>query len=465
MSTRLAASPDSRASRSTVLRSAGLGSAAAAPELTAPGPVATGSTASDTARSGPAATGPATSGPAASGPTVSGPERVIMHVDMDAFYASVELRRRPELVGRPVYVGGAQRGVVLSANYEARAFGIAGGMSSARARRLCPHAVAVSPDFDAYTEVSAGIRAVFESVTAQVEMASIDEAYLDVTGSLRAFGTAVALGEYLRAVVADEQGITCSVGIGRTKFVAKVASSQAKPDGLIEVPPGAEAGFLHPLPVEGIWGVGESTAAKLHRLGVTSVADLAHTPVGTLQRTFGRHYGVLLAELAWGRDGRRVIARPGERGVGCQETFARDLADPVQVRAELLRVCATVARRMRRAGVLGRVVTVTVRFADFRTTSRSATLTGLTDRTDELHAQAVLLYERIGSPGARIRRVGIRVQGLMAVDAAYWQPTLDAPERGWREAELAMDAVRSKFGPRCLERAVLTRRDYGLGRN
>jgi DNA polymerase IV len=389
-------------------------------------------------------------------------QRVIMHVDMDAFYASVELRRRPDLAGRPVYVGGAHRGVVLSANYEARAFGIAGGMSSAQARRLCPQAVAVSPDFDAYTEVSAGIGAVFESVTAQVEMASIDEAYLDVTGSLRPFGSARALGEYLRAVVADEQGITCSVGIGRNKFVAKVSSGQAKPDGLIEVRPGDEAAFLHPLPVDRIWGIGESTASKLRRLGISSVADLAHTPVGTLRRTFGPHQGVLLAELAWGRDSRRVLARPGERGVGCQQTFGRDIADPVQVRAELLRVCATVARRMRRAGVLGRVVTVTIRFADFRTTSRSATLTGLTDRTDELHAQAVALYARIGSAGARIRRVGIRVQGLVEVGKAYCQPTLDAPEHGWREAELAMDAVHRKFGRRCLELAVLTRRDHAL---
>lgn len=385
--------------------------------------------------------------------------RTILHVDMDAFYASVELRRRPELADRPVYVGGEHRGVVLSANYRARAFGIEGGMSSAKARRLCPQAVAVPPDFTAYTEVSAGIGAVFESVTAQVEMASIDEAYLDVTAGLRAFGSARALGEYLRAVVADEQGITCSVGIGRTKLVAKVASAHAKPDGLIEVPPGAEAAFLHPLPVDRIWGVGPSTTTRLHRLGIATVADLAGTPVGTLQRTFGRQQGALLAELAWGRDGRRVTARPGERGVGCQHTFAHDIADPVQLRAELLRVCATVARRMRRAGVLGRVLTVNVRFADFRTTTRTVTLTGLTDRTDQLHGQAVALFGKVGGTAAGVRRVGVRVQGLVEAERAYWQPTLGDPERGWREAELAMDAVRDKFGPRCLERAVLTRRN------
>ena len=249
------------------------------------------------------------------GPTRA--DRVIMHIDMDAFYASVELRRRPELLGRPMFVGGAERGVVLSANYEARAFGIEGGMPSSRARRLCPQAVAVPPDFDTYGEVSAGIVAAFESVTAHVESASIDEAYLDVTGSQRVFGSPRAIGEYLRALVADEQGITCSVGIGPSKFVAKIASGQAKPDGLVEVPPGDVTSFLHPLPVGKIWGVGEATADKLHRLGIMTVADLANTPAGTLRRAFGPHQGSLLSELAWGRDGRRVVARPGERGVGC----------------------------------------------------------------------------------------------------------------------------------------------------
>ncbi|MBP8919319.1 MAG: DNA polymerase IV [Micropruina sp.] len=387
-------------------------------------------------------------------------ERVIMHIDMDAFYASVELRRRPELAGRPMFVGGAERGVVLSANYEARAFGIAGGIPSSRARRLCPHAVAVPPDFDTYTEVSAGIVAILESVTAEVESASIDEAYLDVTGSRRAFGSPREIGEYLRALVADEQGITCSVGIGPSKFIAKIASGQAKPDGLVEVLPGDVTSFLHPLPVERLVGVGEATAGKLHRLGIATVAQLAHTPASTLQRAFGPHQGALLAELAWGRDDRRVVARPGERGVGCQETFGRDTDDPALIRAELLRVASTVAWRMRRAGVLGRVITLTVRFADFRTVSKSLTMTSPTDCTGDLHAQALVLYAKLGLQRPRVRRVGIRVEGLVEAAKAYCQPTLDAPERGWREAELAMDAVRRKFGPDRLQRAVLTRHGY-----
>jgi DNA polymerase-4 len=387
-------------------------------------------------------------------------DRVIMHIDMDAFYASVELRRRPDLVGKPMFVGGAERGVVLSANYEARAFGIEGGMPSSRARRMCPQAVAVPPDFDTYGEVSAGIVAALESVTAHVESASIDEAYLDVTGSLRSFGSARAIGEYLRALVADEQGITCSVGIGPSKFVAKIASGQAKPDGLVEVPPGDVTSFLHPLPVTKIWGVGEATADKLHRLGIMTVADLASTPAATLRRAFGPHQGSLLSELAWGRDGRRVVARPGERGVGCQETFGRDTDDPAVVRAELLRVAGTVAWRMRQAGVLGRVVTLNLRFADFRTISRSLTLASPTDSTDELHAQAMKLLGKLGLERPRIRRVGIRVEGLVDADKAYCQPTLDAPDRGWREAELAADAVRRKFGPNGVQRAVLTRHGY-----
>lgn len=384
--------------------------------------------------------------------------RTIMHVDMDAFYASVELRRRPELVGRPMFVGGAERGVVLSANYEARAFGIEGGMPSSRAKRLCPQAVAVPPDFDAYAQVSAGIVAVFESVTAQVESASIDEAYLDVTGALAMMGPAAGIGEYLRAIVADEQGITCSVGIGPNKFVAKVASAQAKPDGLVEVRPDDVTAFLHPLPVEKLLGVGESTAAKLHRLGITTVAELAHLPRSTLQRAFGPHQGMLLADLAWGRDERRVVARPGERGVGCQETFARDTDDPATVRAELLRVCGRVAWRMRRAGVLGRVVTLNLRFADFTTISKALTRTSPTDVTDDLYADALALYAKLGLQRARIRRVGIRVEGLVERDRAYQQPTLDAPDRGWREAEEAADAVCGKYGPDSVQRAVLTRR-------
>ncbi|MBA3527708.1 MAG: DNA polymerase IV [Propionibacteriaceae bacterium] len=383
-----------------------------------------------------------------------------MHVDMDAFYASIELRRRPELRGKPVIVGGSSRGVVLSATYEARAAGVRSGMSSTHARRLCPQATFIQPNFDSYAEVSASIVAVFESVTAVVESASIDEAFLDVTGSIRRLGSAVSIGEYIRAVVADEQHITCSVGIGPTKFIAKLASRAAKPDGLCEVTPDQVISFLHPLPIEAMWGVGESTAEKLHRLGLFTVADLAHTPKNTLQRAFGPHAGVMLNDLAWGRDARRVIVRDPERSVGSQETFPRDTDDPEVVKRELLRMSDRTASRLRKARMLGRTIAISIRFADFTELTRSATVSSPTDVTDEIYAQAVALYEKLGLQRARVRRVGVRAEGLVDAHLAYRQPQLSDPERGWREAEQAIDAAVMKFGPAAVQRAALTRRRH-----
>lgn len=384
--------------------------------------------------------------------------RVILHVDMDAFYASVEMARRPELRGRPMYVGGAHRGVVLSANYEARRYGIEGGMSSTRARRLCPQAVAVPPDFDAYQVVSHGVFAIFETVTAQVEAASIDEVFLDITGALRRLGDPVMIGERLRAQVADEQQVPCSVGIGPSKFVAKLASKQAKPDGLVLVRPQEVLDFLHPLPVEAMWGVGPSTAGRLHKLGLLTVADLAHTPRATLQRAFGANQGGQLHDLAWGRDARRVVPEQTERSIGAQETFARDTDDAAMVRTEILRLSGRVASRMRRARMLGRVVCVEVRFADFSTTSRTITLDSLTDVTDEVFDGAWRAFGRLKLQRARIRRVGVRVEGLVEADQAFQQLPLDAPERGMREVELVADEVVNRFGPAAVQRASLTRR-------
>ena len=314
---------------------------------------------------------------------------VIMHIDMDAFYVSVELRQRPELRGRPVWVGGANRGVVLSASYEARAYGVEGGMSSTRARRLCPDAVAISPDHDAYEAASEGVFAIFETFTPVVEPMSLDEAFLDVTGTRHLLGPPAETGELIRAMVADEQGIPCSVGIGPTKFIAKLASNAAKPNGLVEVPPNRVIAFLHPLTVEKIWGVGPSTAEALHRLGLYTVGDLAHTPRSTLQRALGPQLGAQLHDLAWGVDARKVIARERERSVGSQETFAKDTDDLRLIEDEILRVAARVASRMRAARVLGRTVTVHVRFADFRVVQRSATLRSPTDSTGEIHASAI----------------------------------------------------------------------------
>jgi DNA polymerase-4 len=384
--------------------------------------------------------------------------RTIMHVDMDAFYASVELRRRPELRGTAVIVGGSPRGVVLSATYEARARGIRSGMSSTQARRLAPQATFISPDFDSYAAVSKAIAAVFGSVTSVVESASIDEAYLDLTGSLRMLGNAVSIGEYIRAIVADEQQITCSVGIGPTKFIAKVASKAAKPDGLVEVPPDGIVDFLHPLPVEAMWGVGRSSTEKLHRLGIFTVADLAHTPRGALRASFGPHASGLLHELAWGRDGRRVVPLEPEHSVGSQQTFRADSDEPEIIKRELLRMADRTASRMRKQRMLGRTVTISIRFADFTELTRSATFSTPTDVTGDIYAQAVTLYERLGLGRARIRRVGVRMEHLIEAGKAYTQPRLTDPERGWREAEQAADAAVRRFGPAAVQRAVLTRR-------
>lgn len=386
---------------------------------------------------------------------------VIMHVDMDCFYASVALRRRPELRGTPVIVGGAGRGVVLSATYEARAAGVHSAMPMSRARRLCPSAVVLPPDMDAFHAASKGIFAIFDSITSVVEGASVDEAFLDITGSLRRLGGARAIGELVRAQVTDEQQITCSVGIGPTKFIAKVASTQAKPDGLIEVRPDDVVAFLHPLPVERMWGVGEATAEKLHRLGLRSVADLAHTSRQTLQRAFGPRQGILLADLAWGRDGRRVVGRAPERSVSSEETFGTDTDDARVIAREILRMSARTAGRLRRAGVLGRTVALTLRFADFSTITRSATLRNPTDVTDEIHEQAMSLYRKLGLQRIRIRKVGVRVENLVDIEQAYRQPELTDPERGWREAEVAVDAAVRKFGPAAVQRAALTRNPDG----
>lgn len=380
---------------------------------------------------------------------------VIMHVDMDAFYASVEMARRPELRAVPMYVGGAERGVVLSANYPARAFGIEGGMPATRARRLCPQAVAVPPDYDTYTDVSAGVMQLLRNLTNKVEVASIDEAFCDISGAIRRLGEPRKIGELLRARVCDEQRIPCSVGIGPSKFIAKLASNQAKPDGLIEVPPDQITAFLHPLPVTVIWGVGPATASRLHKLGLVTIDDLAHTPKPTLQRAFGTHQGALLHDLAWGRDNRSIQITEPEHSIGAQTTFGRDTDDPRIVHGELLRMAVRASSRLRAAGMCGRAVSISVRFSDFTTITRTGQLSSPTDVTDEVYAQALRLYQGLHLQRARIRRVGVRIEKLIPADQAYRQPTLDAPERGMREVETAADAVVRKFGPNAVSRATL----------
>ncbi len=371
----------------------------------------------------------------------------VLHVDMDAFYASASLISRPELRGRPVIIGGASgRSVVLSATYEARTFGVTSAMPMARAQRLCPQAVIIEPDHRRYAAISEAIMATFATITESVEPLSLDEAFLDIAGALRRLGSPTRIAEQLRDTIADEQGITCSVGIASTKFVAKLASTLAKPDGLIVVPRDETVSFLHQLPVGAIWGVGDKTEEHLHRLGLRSVADIAHTPLETLQRALGEAAGRNLHDLSWGRDPRPVVPERREKSIGADETFAHDIDDPVRIHRELLRLADRTAARARSAGMTGRTISIKVRFADFTTITRSKTLRHHTDVSREIFATARELYDRLGLQRARIRLVGVRLEGLIEAENAPIQARLDEPEHGWREADRAVDRASSRFG-------------------
>ncbi|HYO41094.1 MAG TPA: DNA polymerase IV [Nocardioidaceae bacterium] len=383
----------------------------------------------------------------------------VLHVDMDAFYASVAIRDRPELQDRPVVVGGGSRGVVLSANYRARAYGVRSAMPMTRARRLCPNAVVVSPSFEVFERVSRSVMENFRQVTPLVEVLSLDEAFLDVSGSLRRLGSPYSIAEQLRARIYDEQGITCSVGMAATVGVAKLASRRAKPDGVVVVPPGAVTTFLHPLDVGELWGVGERTAALLHRLGLRTVGDVAHTPEVTLQRAVGVSMARSLHQLAWGEDRRVVTARRGhdepDRSMGADETFGRDTDDRSVLLREILRLSAKVAGRMRTAGVAGRTVTVKVRFADFTTLTRSKTRGEATDVTQEVYQTAADLFTALGLQRARIRLVGVRVEGLVPRETVQRQLVLGEREHGWAAADHAVDRAVRRFGAAAVRPAAL----------
>lgn len=380
----------------------------------------------------------------------------VLHVDMDAFYVAVELRRRPELVGRPVVVGGSgSRGVVLSASYECRTYGVHSAMPMARARRLCPAAEVVRPDFATYSAASAGVMEVFRSVTPLVEPISLDEAFLDVRGARRRLGSPAAVGQWVRAQVLDEQGITCSVGVASTKLVAKLASADCKPDGLLVVPRDGVVAFLHPLPVAALWGVGEKTEEQLARLGLRTVGDIATTPVSTLRRALGPAAGVHLAALAWGRDERVVVPHEPDKSVGAEETFGNDVDDPDVVLRELLRLSERTAARLRETGQMGRTVSIKVRFADFTTLTRSRTLAGPTDVAQVVYATARALFEGLGLQRARLRLVGVRVEGLGAAAEQPVQLELGAPVSGWREAERAVDQAARRYGAGAVRPAAL----------
>ena len=377
---------------------------------------------------------------------------------MDAFYAMASLIERPDLRGKPVIIGGAgTRSVVLSATYEARTFGVTSAMPMARARRMCPQGVVLEPDFARYAQISDAIMATFDSVTDIVEPLSLDEAFLDIAGAQRRLGSPRHIAQLLRDTIADEQGITCSVGVATTKFVAKLASSLAKPDGMIVVPGAEVLGFLHQLPVGALWGVGERTEETLVRLGLRTVADIAHTPVETLRRALGDVTGSHLHRLSWGRDERPVVRERREKSIGTDETFAHDIDDPVVIHRELLRLSDRTAARVRAAGMMGRTISIKVRFADFTTITRARTLRDPTDVSRDIYATATSLFDALGLQRARIRLVGVRMEGLVEAAHAPVQAMLDEPDHGWRDADRAVDRASARFGAGAVRPASLVR--------
>jgi len=380
----------------------------------------------------------------------------VLHVDMDAFYASVEIRERPELRDVPVVVGGTGgRGVVSSANYIARTFGIRSAMPTAHARRLCPKAVFLPPTFPLYQEASSGVMAIFRDITPLVEPLSLDEAFLDVSGALRRLGmTPAAIGAEIRARVEAAHGITCSVGVAPTKFVAKLASGLNKPDGMLVVPRDRVLEFLHPLPVSALWGVGKRTAERLTGVGLNRVGDVATTPLARLRRTIGVAAAEHLHALANGHDNRAVEPESVDKSVGAEETFEIDQTDRDVIKHELLRLSERTAATLRGRELRGRTVSIKVRFSDFTTITRSRTLSVATDVTQEIYRTACRLLDEQTPPGA-VRLIGVRVEQLGATGDGGQQLFLDAPDRGWRDADQAADLARAKFGGAAVRPATL----------
>ena len=384
-------------------------------------------------------------------------EAAILHADLDAFYASVEQRDDPALRGRPVIVGG---GVVLAASYEAKARGVRTAMGGRQARQLCPDAIVVSPRFTAYSEASKHVYAVFEDLAPVVEGLSIDEAFLDVRGMRRIAGEPFDIGRRLRQIVAERVGLAITVGIARTKFLAKVASGVAKPDGLLLVPPDGELEFLHPLEIERLWGVGQVTSQKLRAVGITTVGQVARMDVDTLIEIAGRAMGHQLHALSHNRDPRRVRPRVRRRSMGAQSALGRTPRTNAQIDATLLALVDRVTGRMRAAHRVGRTVTLRLRFGDFSRATRSRTLPFATNESSVIAAAARRIYV---AALPMITERGVTLVGITVSNLAHDTPSqllLPLDDRGNRAAlEAAVDGVRDRFGRGAITRAVHLGRD------
>ncbi|MGW5380551.1 DNA polymerase IV [Nocardia sp. NPDC003999] len=387
------------------------------------------------------------------------PEASILHADLDSFYASVEQRDDPWLRGKPVIVGG---GVVLAASYEAKAFGVRTPMNGGQARRLCPHAIVVPPRMSAYAEASRAVFEIFRDTTPVVEGVSIDEAFLDVGGLRRIAGEPVAIATRLRAEVRDRVGLPISVGIARTKFLAKVASAVAKPDGLRLVPPDGELDFLHPLPVERLWGVGDVTARTLHEHGITRVGQLAELGERPLRAILGPAAARHLYALSWARDPRRVETGRRRRSIGAQRALGRKHRLPDEIEAYLHGLTDRLGRRLRAADRVCRTVVLRLRFDDFTRATRSHTLAGATD-----HTETILSAARTLLAGAMpvIQERGLTLIGLALTnldDADSVQLALPFEARATNSLDATLDDLRKRFGSAAVTRAALLNRGEGL---
>jgi DNA polymerase-4 len=378
----------------------------------------------------------------------------ILHVDMDAFYASVEERDDPKLKGKAVVVGVGKRGVVSAANYEARKFGIRAAMPIYKAKALAPHAVFIAPNMARYAEVSEQVMEIFRDVTPHVEPISLDEAFLDVTGARRLLGSGIEIADQIRKRVEKDLGITCSVGIAHNKFIAKIASGHCKPNGVLEVDPEKMLDFLHPLPANQIWGVGPKTNELLEKMGLFTIADIANTPRSTLIRVLGQASGASLYELAWGRDYRDVITEHSEKSISASQTFDVDLYQPEEILKEFLRLTEKSADRMRAKGLAANTISIKVRFADFKTISRSKTLDLPTTGTQEIFEVAKSLYLGLELDRVLVRLVGVSLDSLVENDDVK-QMVLGERTSSWQQADRAIDRVKAKFGSGSLRPARL----------
>jgi DNA polymerase-4 len=384
-------------------------------------------------------------------------QRAILHLDIDAFYPAVEVLDNPRLKGKAVIVGGTSpRGVVSSASYEARKFGVQSAQPMATAQRLCPRGIFLPVRMARYKEVSSQVFEIFHRFTPLVEPVSIDEAFLDVTGSTRLFGAPQEVAATIKGVVRKETGLTISAGLAPSKFVAKIASDLDKPDGLTVAAPEKVGAFLDPLPIDKMWGVGKQTQERLHRLGIQTIGDLARFPAGVLKKRFGKH-GTKMHQLALGIDDRDVVPWSEAKSVGHEETFSQDILEGETARRELLFLAHKVARRLRRKGVSGKTVTLKVKYADFVQITRSATLPALTDDGQTIFFAICGLMEKTDVGKRPVRLLGISVSQLAASGASGEQLSLFVEEAAAlkrKNLNEAIDSVSERFGEDALRPAT-----------